>query len=213
MLHIITPFSRYENKDFYLENLNNKNIIWHPIVHYSEDAKNTSWNPCRDKDKIDFKHSWVQSYLMDYVPSEIDICYYKLNHFIQNFKIEDNDVYWFMNDDDYIEDETINYFNQSNLEHDVYFVSMKRGYGQQPGYPNGHGTFTLMADPNRVIIGNIGLEQYFIKGHILKNLTFHLDRGCADGYMAIELHEKYGVKFLPDLYVLFNYLEKGRWEK
>jgi hypothetical protein len=196
MLHIITPFSRFENANFYIDNLQNKNVIWHPIVYTPIDI---------------FSQKWIEPYIFfDEAAFPPNIC--KINSFMKNYPIIDNDRYCFMNDDDWLEDNVFRVFKTENdPDDDVVFISMKRGYGKQPGFPWGHPTFTLEVDMNRIIIGNIGFEQYFIKGRVLKTLEFD-NYGCFDGLMAMELNYNYKVKPMPYVYAMFNYLEPGRWD-
>ena len=211
MIHIITPFSHPENLQFYLDNLKDKNVIWHPIFEASEFA--LKFIDSLDMDLGEYKPwGWIKPWVLggitkDWFPN-VDKC----NNFIKNYSIiEDNDRYLFMNDDDWFEDNVFEQFKEENdPEDDVCFISMKRGFGQQPGYPNGHGTFTLMVDLDRVIVGNIGFEQMCVKGRVLKQMEFE-NHGCFDGLMAMKLHEQYKVKPLYEVYALFNYLEKGRW--
>jgi hypothetical protein len=216
MLHIITSFSRLDRKDWYINMLESKNIIWHPILHYNTDQTDPSdkFQPLTKKEDIEFNRLWIQPHFIKNIPSNIDICYYKLDDFIQNSQtIIDSDRYCFMNDDDWMEDDTFDFFNTTKLNEDVVFVSMKRGYGQQPGYPNGHPTSTLIAHPANMQVGTIGLEQYFVKGNILKQIRFDVHNGCTDGLIAVWLFQNFKVSFAPYRYVWFNYLEPGRWEK
>jgi hypothetical protein len=199
MFHIITPFSRNENLNFYIHNLQNKNIIWHPIVH----------------EKILFIEPWILTcYVLENLPKE-DPNYFKLNKFIEIYPIEDNDWYCFMNDDDWMEDNVIEEINKIK-DHDVVFCSMKRGHqipnneGIQP-----HGIETLIAKKG-VGCGQIGLEQIFLKGKILKQIKFDTSskvQHMSDGVLAEELQKKYTVKYLGNVFVLFNYLEPGRWNR
>lgn len=203
-LHIITPFSRPENLQFYIDNLKDKNVIWHPIFHTDT--------------PVEVKYiDWIEEYNLIYdsnkeCPEGVFPNIFKGNEFIKGMQIVENDRYLFMNDDDWFEDNVFEQFKEENdPEDDVCFISMKRGYGQQPGYPHGHGTFTLMVDLNRVIVGNIGFEQMCVKGRVLKQMQFE-NHGCFDGLMAMKLHEQYKVKPLYEVYAMFNYLEPGRWD-
>jgi len=200
-LHIITPFSRLENLQFYIDNLKDKNIIWHPIFQGGVP---------KELEVFD----WIRALNVFEIPEGIYPNIYKCNTFIYHtYLIEDNDRYLFMNDDDWFEDNVFEQFKEENdPEDDVCFISMKRGYGNLGTWNGSHGTFTLMVDLNRVIVGNIGFEQMCVKGRVLKQMEFE-NNGCFDGLMAMKLHEQYKVKPLYEVYALFNWLEKGRWDK
>ena len=208
-LHILTPFSRPENLQFYIDNLKDKNVIWHPIFEMD-----TSNELSLDIVNAIKANDWIQAYGTLDIKEGWFPNISKLNEFIEYYPIEkDNDRYLFMNDDDWFEDNVFEQFNEQNdPEDDVCFISMRRGYGEQPGFPHGHGTFTLMVDLDRVIVGNIGFEQMCVKGRVLKQMEFE-NHGCFDGLMAMKLHEQYKVKPLYEVYAMFNYLEKGRWDK
>ena len=69
MIHFITPFSRFENLNYYLKNLENKNIIWHPIFH---------------EEKFDYikKINWIKPFVVYNIPENMYPNIYKLNTFI-----------------------------------------------------------------------------------------------------------------------------------
>ncbi len=193
MLHFITTFSRPENLNFYLNNLKDKNIIWHPIFH--------------DDIKLQIQE-WIKPYYIKNLPP-LTICYpnvYKINKFIKEEKIIDNDWYGFLNDDDWFED---NILKIADMEGDVIFCSMKRGHTVPGKAEYQHGISTLIPFSG-VNIGEIGLEQIFIKGYILKQLQFENEE-VFDGLMAVELQRKYIIKYETELYAYFNYLQPGRW--
>jgi hypothetical protein len=185
------PFSRYENADFYLNGLRDKNIIWHPIFYE---------NP------IEFNEDWIKPYCIGKTYLEVNDPYLKFNFFIRNEEIVDEDVYCFLCDDDWYEDNVLDTIAQYN--EDVIFISMKRGHNDTMT----HGSSTLITFDG-VRAGSIGLEQMFIKGRILKEVVFGqtVADGMADGVLAEKLQREQRVLHLPDIYALFNYLEKGRW--
>ena len=207
MLHIITPFSRIENKEFYIENYKGKNIIWHPITAYSSIFK---WEVF-DNPNI---QPLVSSNILEMESNKYNPSTLKINYFIKNYPIINDDYYGFIFDDDWMKEDLPEKLNKYN--DDVIFVSMKRGYQIPEGAP-GHGTETLIPFKG-VGCGQIGFQQIFIKGHILKQMEFFGDRedirsGMPDGHMAVWLQENFEVKYVTNLYVLFNYLEEGRWTK
>jgi hypothetical protein len=141
-----------------------------------------------------------------------NVFYYKINWFIQNNKIENENYYWVMCDDDSIENGVVSAIE--NMNDDIIFISMKRGYNIPEGlHPiSRHPTNTLYANPENICIGGIGIEQMIIKGKIFKNLVYNINTEYGDGEMAIFLKENYTIKYRLDLFVLFNFFEKGRWD-
>ena len=109
----------------------------------------------------------------------------------------------FLNDDDFVED---GFWNKIPNKYDVVFVSMKRG-----DHTTHHGHSTLEAKKENIFCGQVGLEQYIVKGKILNNYRFDINY-VADGLLAEKLVLYEDKIFLPDVFVLFNYLEDGRWD-
>lgn len=185
---VVTPFSRFGNGDILIKHLEPFGIIWHPVV--------------RDKDL--HKQGWAEEWIrpLIYVDAlTFDVCYAKLNDFIASGLIE-NDVYYsFLNDDDFYEPGFFDKIRERcSGQEPVIVVSMKTGNNS-----------TLIADRKTMSEGFVGLEQLIIRGDILKGLRFAEDSHSADGKMAAQVAG--GAKYLPDVFVLFNYLELGRWKK
>jgi hypothetical protein len=61
-------------------------------------------------------------------------------------------------------------------------------------------------------VGNVGVEQFIVKGKILKNHRLPLTT-CGDGELISLLVKLYDTLYLPEVYVWFNYFEPGRWNK
>lgn len=203
MIHIITPFTRTENKNFYIEKLKNLNIYWHVLL-------STDHELCDD---VEIKLSpWILVYKID--SEKLETFKYKnvekINNFIKNDLIIDHDYYFILNDDDWLEDNFIEKLKKYN--DDILFISMKRGHTlpHQPIQGTSiHGVNTLYPYKN-VGRGSIGFEQMIVKGHILKQMTF-IDHGESDGFMAEWLQKNFDVKYIQDIFIYFNYLEPGRW--
>lgn len=159
---------------------------------------------------------WVENELVKpfVVPScsHSAIANHKVNYFLRHAPIEDNDYYVWMNDDDMMElgvAEAV-----SKMDNPVVFVSMKRGLRMPPPTDNPmqrHPIYTLYAHPDNVKLCGISAEQMFIKGKIYRELQFHRDHPWADGFMAIALKELLPIRYEPELFILFNYYEPGRW--
>jgi hypothetical protein len=83
---------------------------------------------------------------------------------------------------------------------------MKRGDVQVSSHPN----YTLYADPRNMEIGGVGHEQFVIIGNIFKTLNYK-NHNFADGMMGKFLKDNYEINYCPEAFILFNYLEKGRY--
>ena len=198
MIHIITAFSRFQNMGFYIEKLSDFGIIWHPIFFEGELS-------IENKNYLE-QYSWIEYSTIPKNDIPCDLCYFKLNSFLDKETLIDDDLYFFMNDDDWFDPTII--AKLDSMQDDIIFMSMMRGYKHVSPHP----ISTLYASPN-VGIGTIGLEQYAIRGKILKNERFDIHNGCADGALALILMHKYRIRYESSLYVYFNYLEPGRWTK
>lgn len=189
MIHVITAFTRKENKELMINHLEGKNIKWTVII--GEDIKFPEW---------------VNIFNVD-VSSEVKYCYTRFNDYLDNIEIEDDTYYMFLNDDDFVEE---GFWEKIPENYDIVFVSMKRGNNTvRPPHP----TFTLFANRENIKVGCVGLEQFIVKGKILKKYRFDTDTGVADGLLAEKLALNDNILYLPDAFVYFNYLEDGRWDE
>ncbi len=207
-MNVITPFSRFENKNFYLENFVDKNVVWHPLLT-PDDAK---------KFITDDLPSWVKPYVIPRVPTDRNIVKYKLNMYLIDGDVQDNERYMVLCDDDWVE---ADFFKKlEEIQDDIILVSMKRGHH----YLGGHPIETLIADPNFSHVGTIGFEQMIIKGKILQQIRFRSDhdlssgypshrQGDSDGHAYEMLAKLFPIKYCPEIFVLFNLLEPGRWDR
>lgn len=145
------------------------------------------------------------------LPNFKDPAYAKINHFIQKCEIVDNDYYQILNDDDAL---PLGFFEvQKAIAGDIVIFSMKRG-DHVPAHQNPlqtHPTTDLIATRNNMRIGGMGLQQIRFKGSIFKTLVCK-DNPFADGMLIETLRERQDIVFVPNVYILFNYLEPGRYE-
>ena len=183
--HIITPFIRKENLSLLQENF--KGFTWHRLEETDHYKK---------------------------IADVIERVATKINDFLDTELIDD-DYYTFMCDDDAFEEGYLEKIKQ--FTDDVIVVSLKRGDKTiRPGV-HAHPTDTLIASPENMKINSWGLQQLIIKGKILKNYRLNFE-STADGAIGEQLKkdmEEQGkkIRFVPDLYVLFNYLEPGIYNK
>jgi hypothetical protein len=210
VFNVITPLARYNNINELVNHLEPKNIKWHVITDIDSN------------DEFTITKDWVNHYVCPNEGNEFWArCNNSINWFIENFDLNDDEYYGILNDDDGYEDlffkklrEGIDDVNKSNGFTDLVICSMLRGHNT-PGDAEPvrqHPTFPLIARPESMNVGGVGVEQFFVKGSILKNHRLPLTT-CGDGELISELVKTYGATYLPDTYVWFNYFEPGRWNK
>jgi hypothetical protein len=198
---VITPFSRYQFTQVLKDHLRPMAISWYPIV---------------DK-PYDFGEAWIRPYV--YHPKgKVDPAYSKLNVFIDN-GLEDETYYCVLNDDDFYKPRFFERIRTNLSLKDPYesiiVVSMLRGYNsiEYPGKPIINAD-TLFACSDNMKIGRVGVEQCIMQGKVLRNYRFAENSQTADGEFAERLKRSgLPIAYLPFVFVLFNYLEKRRWDK
>ena len=194
MIHVVTPFSRPENTERMVELLVDQRVLWHPLMDGGVE--------------FPVKADWIQP--LDCGPAFHDIrdCYGKLNTYIEQGGIVATDRYCVLNDDDAYPRGFMDRLRE--LDQPVVICSMKRGQFTPPSFFN-HPTFTLVANPDHMIRGMVGLEQVLMLGSVFGDVRYPL-LPDGDGHLAEHLfHTREDIHYEPDLYVLFNYLEPGRW--
>lgn len=201
MIHVITPFSRPQNARTLLEHLARQGtaVMWHPIV-------STAAFP------VDCLRSWVKPLQVD-VPDGVDPFCYKLKAFLSSGRIVDGERYGVLCDDDLYEDGLL--ATVATMVEPVVVVSMLRG-DRVPERGDGyrHPVDELVAGPANMRIGKMGLQQCFINGAVLRQATVDPARApYCDGVVGEWLSWRFGqvIRYEPDLHVLFNRLEPGRW--
>lgn len=202
MIHVITPFSRPENAAALLRHLDTQGVAvtWHPLV---------SSVPL----PAGCEREWVKPLSVN-VPGGADPFCYKLRAFVESGRIRDGERYCVLNDDDLYDDGVLAAVDA--MPERIVIVSMLRGQRTPAYVANGHyhPTGPLMARPDLMHVGGIGVEQYFVMGEIFRHADFPLDRAnVCDGLVAEWLAATYpdDIRYEPELYVLFNRLEPGRW--
>ena len=213
--HVIMPFSRGYTKDFYVEKFRPLNIIWHPVSEKPYDWPN---------------ESWIQPLVYDKTGMQVVTSpYFALRKFVSKLaaqnKIVDEDYYFMMSDDDFLEPEFFNKIRNrrkycdhpdSSIDTDFIVVTLMRGHHKVPtsGYPND----VLLAHPSNMRLFWMSMSQILIKGRTLKDtyMMCSLDHGpCGDGLYIQYLWGTYPgshFTFVDDACQWFNYLEPGRWD-
>lgn len=202
MIHVITPFSRPENVPALLRHLEGQGVAltWHPLV---------SSIPF----PVAHLREWVKPFVVR-VPDGVDPFCGKLRAFVTGGPIADGERYCILNDDDLYADGVLAAI--AGMTERIVIVSMLRGQRIPAYVANGHyhPTGTLRAEPRMMHVGGVGVEQYFVMGELFRQVDFRPDRaGICDGLVAEWLVETFpnDVRYEPDLHVLFNRLEPGRW--
>lgn len=209
MFHVITPLARFKNMEDLIRILKPQKIKWHVIT--DDDNKTPfHWN------EPWIHHSICPNHSIDFWAR----CNNSINWFIESQEINDEEYYCILNDDDGYEN---NFFQKLQLEiekvsshnnkyPDLIITSMKRGHKIPDNLPplKKHPIHTLIAKPQNMKVCSVGVEQFFIKGKLLKKHRLPLTP-YGDGELIVELVKHYKPLYLPHLYVLFNFLEPGRW--
>jgi hypothetical protein len=200
-IHVITPFYRKQLLPVLIGYLAPFDVEWHPVC-----------------DPIDIRafennnYKWIHPLLCKpFCPS--DMCYRKINDFIDAGNIIDGDYYSFMCDDDMYEPRFFNVIREQTKK--IIFHSCCRGdtIPNIPGAEN-HPVYPLIINtPDDIRVCNIGLGMYIIKGDILKQIRFSNIDKWGDGMMAVELKTRWPNDFIiiSDLFVFGNYFEPGRF--
>jgi hypothetical protein len=205
IFNVITPLARFENINSLKEMLEHQNVVWHVIT--DDDSKET----------VEFTEDWIKHYVCPNKEFAFwERCNNSINWFIETQKINHDEFYCFMNDDDGYEprffDKMRSFVEKNSGE--VIICSMERGHyiPDNAVPPRRHGTDTLIAHPHNMRIGQVGVEQIYLTGRILSEnrLPLHV---AGDGMMITEIVKKYPTIYFPELLVYFNYLEPGRWKK
>lgn len=199
MITVVTPFTRKENLDILASRLKGK----------------VNWTVLVDNPELTFP-DWVTVKRYPKPPENVCRSNYIFNKFLDE-GLDDETQYILLCDDDVVEEG----FWEKIPNEDVVIVSMKRtdrttihmvwdDWSTQTGHWE-LGVDTLMASPDNLRIARVGGEQIIIKGKVLKNYRYGLSN-VGDGEMILQVAEKEKIHFVPDAYVLFNYLEAGRYK-
>jgi hypothetical protein len=185
MLRVITPVMRLQNIEVLKTLLYGKGIVWHVLM--SDDIPSSIQNV-----------SWIQPLKLNSEPRGT-YGYWKLNQFTDYI---DEDRYWFLSDDDAFSSDFFD-VAEKHRDADMLIVNMKRWLGLSPE--------VLVASPDNIRIGGVGLEQMIVKGKWLKGKKFNEYDYCSDGHFVIELVKNLGDKVVyeQDAVVYWNCLSRG----
>lgn len=199
MLTVVTPFKRIENLPFLTKVLKGK-CDW--IVLQAS-----------DEPTIEFPE-WITVKRYE-ITNKDNISNRLINEFISS-GLDDETQYMVLCDDDSVEEG----FFEKIPNKDVVCVSMKRNEASYHVVVddwfariahNEKGPDILIASPNNMKIARVGGEQFIVKGKILRNYRYGLSP-IGDGEMVLKIAAEHPVTYIPDAYILFNYLEDGRFK-
>ena len=186
MIHVITAYSRPENKDLLIKHLEGK-VNWTVLTDL--DDKFPSWV---NVIKLYVEEGWRPD--MSVFNQWLDL------------GIEDETQYMFLNDDGFVEEP----FWEKIPDENIVIVSAKRGE-HIPNLNKAFENTPLIADEKNMRVGYVDLEQMIVKGKILKNYRFS-NNPMGDGILAESLVGHPDIVYLKDVFMLFNYLEDGRFD-
>jgi len=198
MIHVVMPFSRPNNIPALHEHLEGLGVVWHPII------ANVPWPE-------EYGSDWIDPMYVE-IPDGFDPFAHKLNTFAALWPIVDGDRYCMLCDDDmfgpgYVE-------TLRSVSGRIVVTSMKRGQ-HVPNNGREHPATTLIGSPANMRTGLIGIQQCPVTGDIFKQFYFPTDEpNRCDGIVAEWLRDNYlsEIIFMPDLFILFNRLQPGRWD-
>lgn len=208
--HVITPLARFGNLPDLKNMLKDQSITWHVIT--DDDAKNVP----------EINEPWIKHYVCPNQGLEFwKRCNNSINWFIDTQEINSHDMYCFMNDDDGYEPNffdkmraAVETIKEKNMPWEAVVCSMERGH-QVPADAipeRRHPTSKLIAAPEYMDIGRVGVEQIYLSGRVLSENRLPLEI-VGDGMMICSIVRRYPTVFVPEISVWFNYLEPGRWNK
>jgi hypothetical protein len=191
-IHILTPFSHTHLLGKLIEHLRPFGVHWHPILEPDCVPPWTFHNITEDL--------WIHPSKCPLREVDVyDICYAKLQHWLDTNPIDPNAYYVFMCDDNGY---TPHFFDQlRQCTADVVFVSVLLGIAG-----------VQLPSPLHLRVGTSGLRSYCVKGTVARRMRFRQDIHFADGAMAETLFATEGYTFRPDMIVLYNWFANdGRW--
>lgn len=200
-IHILTPFyRRYLSKT---------------LVHYLE-PMGVEWYPiCAPGEDMLIEKPWIHKVNVEKLVNKQN-AWKKINDFVDMHEIDENDYYGIMCDDNMYEPGFFDIIRQQNAK--IIMFSMYRGDRvpvELPDVP--HPASTLIINgPGAVRPGNIDIMQYIMKGDIFKTHRFDIyDHAYSDGHYAVHFRDEHldEIKFIPDLFALFNYFQPGRYTR
>jgi hypothetical protein len=211
LIHIITPTNRWPYLRYLKSNLERMShsigslIEWH-ILLAEEDYRNIG--------------KFVEDYLQPSSLSDIevfrcaalppgDMCYLKINHWLDCHDIKSDDWYLVLADDNMVGPGALEALQNIPTTIRVAIFSCLRGQRQVD-----HPCSTLIARPDSIGICRTDLSQFVLRGSVYQCNRFHpgLPGGVSDGELIGRVHKEYSTAYFPEIFMHFNVLQPGRWD-
>ena len=199
--HVITPLARFENLSKLIAMLEPMGVQWHVIT---------------DSDigfQLVFHQPWITHY--NYTNNEKAFwcrCNAAINWMLDLAPLNPGDRYCILNDDDAYEPD---FFKKLDaVDGELLIASMDRGHQTPPGVESvrAHGTNRLIAAPDNMRVGSVGVEQFVASGKVISVCRLPLEV-TGDGMMIEYMVQHFPATYVPEASVWFNYYEPGRWNK
>lgn len=189
-VHVICAFYRQYLLPTHIHYLENTGIEW---IAACDDVDIT---PLKDN-----KKEWIKPILVPPLKIPGDQVYKKFNDCIDRIDIVDEDYYCFMGDDDSYEPGFFDVIRRQDSP--IILTSASGGVGHP----------LVIHSFMDVRVGNINLQQYILKGSVLKQMRFNNNTPEDDGRFAEELVRRYPsqIKIISDSYTFMNYFQPGRY--
>ncbi len=196
-LHIITPFSRWQNFDALSHMLKAQGVTsWTLLFKHEEKSQSVV------SDRIKTKHL--------HVPQYRDMGVMLINTYVQQTAFEPDDYYAFLCDDDWYPDEFLANLAKAHADAPLVITSMNRGHNAVSAHP----CWGLVAAPENLHYGHVALVQAFFRGSSLNAIKPEVkDHQMINEKLVLDAAQLGGTLFLPTLHVFFNWFEEGRWNK
>ena len=200
--HLVTPFSRPENFKALSDHLRPLGITWHLLLD--------------DPRKFELElEPWIREHHYQRPERDTMPWRFMVNRFARALDnnsdhLYDGDRFLLLSDDTFYEE---GFFEKVDaLDGDVIIVSAKRGDQIPPGTTaeRMHDTNTLVAVPENMVPCQVDSQQIVMSGHIFRRINLVHHHAC-DGFMIQQIVLDHDTVYAPDVFILFNYLESGRW--
>ena len=183
--HVHTPLSRLKNL---------------PLLHYMMSTMGVTWTIiCEESERPNLAQAdWVKLMVCDKCPDGYFPGNWKSNWFLDHTELDDGTRYLCCNDDDFYEP---GFFGKVDaVDGDVLICSMHRAHD------------VLVGRADQLRGGGIGGEQIILNGKVQRDFRFG-NHYAGDWDMISAVIAKHAAAFAPEAYVLWNYLEPGRWKE
>ena len=202
--NVITPVTRFENLTKLINLLEPMKVNWHVITDTS-----LGWRPAFPNQR------WINQWTCPNTEVEFwKRCNFSINWFLNHFvhTRPESERWCILNDDDAYE---ADFFEKVDKhDGDLVICSMERGHHTPAGVDpvRAHGFTKLIAAPEYMHPGYVGVEQAIVSGTIIKGTRLPL-APAGDGEWIEWMVANHKAEYAPEANVLFNYFEPGRWDK